>query len=204
MIYELATLQLRIGSTPKATEGVKAYLAGPESKGTLLGCWVTDIGQLNRMVILRGFEQLNEMAAQRERMLHGTDPFGAGDALVGLEIDSYTPFPFIPPVKPGRYGGVYEIRTYVVKPNGLDGLRAAWEEALPDRLKISPLTVAMHTLDGPTRFTHIWPYADTNARAATRAQAMATGKWPPKGGPNWLTGDMTSTIALPTDFSPLA
>ena len=33
--------------------------------------------------------------------------------------------------------------------------------------------------------------------------AVAQGIWPPKGGPQWLTNDMASLIALPTKNSPL-
>lgn len=36
-----------------------------------------------------------------------------------------------------------------------------------------------------------------------RADAVAQGIWPPKGGPAWLTTEMTSTIALPLAVSPL-
>ena len=40
-------------------------------------------------------------------------------------------------------------------------------------------------------------------RAETRATTVADGVWPPKGGPDWLSADMTSTLAVPLPFSPL-
>ncbi|MFS8608736.1 MAG: NIPSNAP family protein [Gammaproteobacteria bacterium] len=61
----------------------------------------------------------------------------------------------------------------------------------------------MYSLDGPTRFTQIWPYESANARAEIRAKTVADGVWPPKGGPDWLTANMTSTLAVPLPFSPL-
>jgi len=63
--------------------------------------------------------------------------------------------------------------------------------------------IAMHALDGAPRFTHIWPYPSLNDRAAIRADSVARGVWPPKGGPDWLTPDMRSTICLPTAVSPM-
>ena len=42
-----------------------------------------------------------------------------------------------------------------------------------------------------------------DARAQARAQSVADGKWPLKGGPDFLTPDMTSQIAMPLAFSPL-
>jgi hypothetical protein len=62
----------------------------------------------------------------------------------------------------------------------------------------------MYTVEGPTRFTHIWPYASTNDRASIRAAAVASGKWPPKGGLENLSGDMRSWICLPMPGSPLS
>ena len=71
------------------------------------------------------------------------------------------------------------------------------------REKLSPCVVAMVALDGPLRFTNIWAYPTLEARSKVRADAVAQGIWPPKGGPAWLTTAMTSTIALSTSISPL-
>ncbi|MEY4295639.1 MAG: hypothetical protein RLY82_1327, partial [Pseudomonadota bacterium] len=67
----------------------------------------------------------------------------------------------------------------------------------------SPCLVAMVALDGPLRFTNIWAYPSLNARSLARADAVAQGIWPPKGGPAFLTTNMVSTIAMPTATSPL-
>ena len=42
-----------------------------------------------------------------------------------------------------------------------------------------------------------------HAISQARADAVAQGIWPPKGGPAHLTTQMVSTIALPTAVSPL-
>jgi hypothetical protein len=176
----------------------------PEAKGMLLGCWTSEIGVLNEIFVLRGFPDEIELQVERQRALDTTNPFGAGDDIARLHFDSYAPFPFLPPVKPGKLGKVYEIRTYKLKPGGVPATIAAWEAAVPERVKLSPLVIAMHALDGPPRFTHIWPFASLDARASVRADSVAKGIWPPKGGPEWLTGEMHSTIALPTAISPLS
>ena len=61
----------------------------------------------------------------------------------------------------------------------------------------------MSSLDGEPRIVNIWPYDSVNQRSQVRADAVAQGIWPPKGGPQWLTNDMASLIALPTKNSPL-
>ena len=204
MRYELATLTIKLGTAAQAIAGIDSYVKAPEAKGALLGCWTSEIGQLNQLYVLRGFADDAELQAERTRAFGTTNPFGCGEALVTMDLDAYAPFPFLPPVAPGKFGKVYEIRSYRLKHGGIPATIAAWRAAVPERIKLSPLLVAMYALDGPPRFTHIWPYASLDARGAVRADAAAKGVWPPKGGPEWLTGDMRSTIVLPTAISPLA
>lgn len=202
--YELATLTLPFGTAGKAGEGLAAFTAAPEAQGRLLGAWNADIGRLNRLVVLRGFADAASLLAERQRTLESASPFGCGAFLTEMTLDSYVPFPFLPPVETGARGPVYEIRTYGIKIGGLPHTIAAWEKALPERSRFSPCVIAMHALDGPSRFTQIWPYADLAARAAARGGSVAAGVWPPKGGPDWLTTDMQSTVALPLPQSPLS
>jgi len=204
MLYEIATLTIKLGTAAKVMEGIRTFVGAPDARGTLLGCWSTEISELNQVLVLRGFADMAELLAERERTLATTEPFGAGEAIANLAFDTYRPFPFLPPVAPGKYGSVYEIRTYKLKHGGLPHTIAAWEAAIPERTKLSPLSIAMYAVDGAPRFTHIWPFAGLDARAAVRADSVAKGVWPPKGGPAWLTGDMRSVIGLPAPFSPLA
>ena len=104
----------------------------------------------------------------------------------------------------GIRGPVYEIREYGIKPGGVAPTVELWRQAMPARAAISSCVVAMVALDGPLRFVNIWAYPSLDARVRARTDAVAQGVWPPKGGPAWLTTDMTSTIALAQAVSPLA
>lgn len=203
MRYEIATLTIRLGKAGQVVQALDAELKSGAAKGNLLGCWASEIGVLNQILLLRGFSDEAQLRAERERILASGNPFGCGEDIASLDFDSYAPFPFLPPVEPGRYGSVYEIRTYGLKHGGVPATIAAWEAAIPARTELSPLVIAMYALDGPSRFTHIWPFESLNQRAAVRADSVAKGIWPPKGAPQWLTGEMKSTIALPTAISPL-
>ncbi len=200
--YELATLSTSIGAAPKAAPAIEAWCREGEARGRLLGCWSSEIGLLNQILVLRGFDSDAELQAERHRTLRSASPFGCAEWLTALSLDAYAPFPELPPVQPGSFGPVYEVRSYLLKTGGLAPTMAAWKAALPARLAVSPLVVVMHTLDGPPRFTHIWPYPSLNDRAAIRADCVARGIWPPKGGADWLA-EMRSTICLPTAVSPL-
>jgi hypothetical protein len=207
MFYELATMTLPFGTAGAAAQNVKAFCTAPDAKGELLACWFTDIGSLNQMIVLRGFASLAELQAERERTQLSASPFGCGEVFQKLEQHSYRGFPWMKPVRPsaesGITGPVYEIRTYGIKPGGVQPTIDLWEQYVPPREQLSPCVVAMVALDGPLRFTNIWAYPSLDARSKARADAVAQGIWPPKGGPAHLTTDMFSTIALPTAVSPL-
>jgi hypothetical protein len=207
MYYELATMTLPFGTAAQAASNVQAFTSAPEAQGELLGCWFTDIGALNQMIVLRGFATLDALQAERERTQQSASPFGCGEIYQTLEQHSYKGFPWMKPVRPsaesGITGPVYEIRTYGIKTGGVQPTIDLWAQYVPARDKLSPCVVAMVALDGPLRFTNIWAYDSLNARSQIRGEAVAQGIWPPKGGPAHLTTNMVSTIAMPTAVSPL-
>jgi succinate dehydrogenase/fumarate reductase flavoprotein subunit len=207
MYYELATMTLPFGTAGQAATNVQAFATSTEAQGELLGCWFTDIGVLNQMIVLRGFATLDALQAERERTQQSVNPFGCGEIFQTLEQHSYKGFPWMKPVRPsaesGITGPVYEIRTYGIKTGGVQPTIDLWEQYVPARDKLSPCVVAMVALDGPLRFTNIWAYDSLNARSQIRGEAVAQGIWPPKGGPAHLTTNMVSTMAMPTAVSPL-
>ena len=205
MYYELATMTLPFGTAAQAAQHVQTFSA--QGKGELLACWFTDIGVLNQMLVLRGFDTLEDLKSERERTQLNASPFGCGEIFLNLEQHSYQGFPWMKPVRPTAQSGIegpfYEIRTYGIKPGGVQATIDLWEQAVPAREKLSPCVVAMVALDGPLRFTNIWAYPSLDARTKARADSVAQGIWPPKGGPAHLTTQMSSTIALATAVSPL-
>ncbi len=207
MFYELATMTLPFGTAGTAAANVQAFATAPEAKGEMLGCWFTDIGVLNQMIVLRGFADLASLQTERERTQQSSSPFGCGEIFQTLEQHSYKGFPWMKPVRPsaesGISGPVYEIRTYGIKTGGVQATIDLWEQYVPAREALSPCVVAMVALDGPLRFTNIWAYPSLDARSYARAFAVAHGLWPPKGGPAHLTTNMVSTIGLPTAVSSL-
>ena len=207
MYYELATMTLPFGTAAQASQNVHAYCHEATAGGELLAIWFSDIGVLNQMIVLRGFADLAALQAERARTQGSASPFGCGEIFQTLEQHSYQGFPWMAPVRPsaesGIRGPVYEIRTYGIKTGGLQPTIDLWQQYVPARAALSPCLVAMVALDGPLRFTNIWPYPSVDARSKVRADSVAQGLWPPKGGPAHLTTNMVSTMALPTALSPL-
>jgi hypothetical protein len=110
MYYELATLDTVIFGGGKAAPAIEAWVKA--GAGTLRGAWGTDLGRLNRVYLLRSFDDPAALAAERERALRSADPFGCADLLVGLKMESYKGADFRPGCLAGALGPVYEIRTY--------------------------------------------------------------------------------------------
>ncbi len=201
MLYELSTLDVHASVAADVAKGVSEW-AKADAKGELLGMFQSDIGQLNQMYVLRGFATAADLTAERQRALMSASPFNAGTHLAGLSMETYAPFPYLPPVKAGAFGGVYEFRSYTLKPGGVAGVVSLWESWIAARVALSPLVIAMYAIDGAPRFTHVWPYLDASVRGKTRAEAVGKGIWPPKGTAPWLQ-TMRTTLALPLPGSPL-
>src|SRR5262249_9928956 len=128
---------------------------------------------------------------------------GVGEYIGGTSVDTYVSFPFMQPMTPGQYGPVFEVRTYILKPEGLPTMMELWRKWVPGRAKLSPLRAAMQSITGTvTRFMQLGPYPALEERARLRAKAVADKVWPPPGGPDHLTA-MQSDIYLPADFSPM-
>jgi hypothetical protein len=203
MLYELAELSYHLMALGRAADGVRAWVDDPEAKGTLVGCWRSEIGALGRLLVLRAFEAPEDMTAERRRALLSASPFNAGGLATALAMDSYAPFPFLPPLRTGSRGCLYEVRTYRLKPGGLVPTLAGWEAAVPAaRALTEHLVINMYALDGPARITHIWGFPSLEERGRLRAEAYASGHWPPKGGPESID-EATSSLALPEAGSPL-
>lgn len=203
MLYDLTTLTLRPATVPQALPRLAAWLASTPQQGELLGCWVSELGLLNTILVLRGYgDDHDGLLADHEAVTRSEDPFGIGDVTVARTMDAYKPFPFLPPIRPGSYGPVYEVRSYMMAPSGLLPTIAGWETALPGRRTLSDPLVGMYSVTGSgTRFVHIWPYPSMNDRLRIRTEAMDKGLWPPKGRTDRLI-EMRSEIFLPTAFSP--
>jgi NIPSNAP len=201
MPCDVTILTLRPGTTPKALAALQSGL--PQSPGKLLACWSSDIGALNQILILREYASEDEAARQRDAQARNPNPFGVAEHVESIASDTYVSFPFIDPMQPGTLGPFFEVRTYLMKTNGLAGTIEAWRQALPARLELSRVLAAMYSVSGlMPRFMHIWPYQSLDERHRIRAQAVEKGIWPPPGGPDRLV-NMRNDIYLPVPFSPI-
>jgi hypothetical protein len=201
--YDVTIITVKPNTHLKALPGVEQWLKASPRKGEFLGCLASEIGTLNQIMLLHHYASEADLAADRESVAKSQNPYGCLELTVGTSTDSFVQFPFLPAIKPGQYGPIFEVRTYLLKPNGLPPTIEAWTRKAPERMKLSPILAAMYSTTGETtRFLHIWPYPDLITRANTRKTAIETGVWPPPGGPDQLV-TMRTDIYLPAPFSPI-
>jgi hypothetical protein len=203
MSYDVTTITVQPNTHGKALPHVEQWLKANPRRGEFLACLFCEIGEINTILLLHHYANDADMIADRDAIAKSANPFGCTELITGMTADTFAMFPFIQPIKAGQYGPIFEIRTYRFKPNGLTPTIAAWEKAVPGRMKLSPILAAMYSVTGTvTRFMHIWPYPNLEVRAATRKTAIETGVWPPEGGPDHLA-TMRNDIYLPAPFSPI-
>ncbi len=198
--YDVMIATVRPGTHLQALTALDKALAGDSS---LLACWYSEIGALNRILVIRKSVDSDAAIENRFAALSARNLFGIGEFITDLSLDTYVPFDFMPPLQPGAYGPCYEVRSYVLKPDGLTPTIELWREAVPGRAGVSPVLAAMVAVTGAAiRFMHIWPYKSYDERARLREKAVADGVWPPPGGPGHLLSQQAD-IYLPAAFSPM-
>ena len=96
---------------------------------------------------------------------------------------------------------ILEMRQYQLKPRSQPEVLKRFGEALPARLKFSPLGGFFYSDVGPLNsIIHLWPYANLGEREHIRAEAVKAGGWPPKIGE--FIDRMDAKILIPAPFSP--
>ncbi len=200
MAYEVTIHTVRPGTAPGALAAMQGSLAA--GRGKLLACWSSEIGALNRILVIREADPAAREAAAAA-LASDDNPFGINEFAVASETDVFIPFPFVEAMQPGERGPFFEVRTYELHPAGLPRTVELWRKALPGRCALSPILAAMYATTGTlTRLMHIWPYRSLNERQQIRAKAIADKVWPPPGGTAHFAS-MRTDIYLPAPFSPL-
>jgi hypothetical protein len=198
--YDVTILAVRPGTHPQALAVLGKNL--PNDKN-LLACWYSDIGAVNQILLIRTMTDPAETLDARLVTSKEKSPFGIGEFITAMQMDTYVSFDFMPPIRPGEFGPCYEVRTYLLKPDGVAPTIELWRKAVPGRMTVSPLLAAMTSVTGvATRFMHIWPYKSFDERARLRDKAVADGVWPPPGGPSHLLSQQVD-IYVPAPFSPM-
>ena len=204
MIYEIRTYVLAVGTLSEVEKRFGEAYEHRKKYSELAAFWHTEIGPLNEIIHVWPYQDIAERARVRAASVKDPGwPPKIAEFIRTMHSEILIPFPFLPPLKPGKLGPIYEMRIYTIKPGTAPDIMKAWETQLPERLKLSPLVVAGTVDVGEVnRFIHIWAYSSLNQREEVRAKARQMGIWPPSGGAARLL-TQANKIVMPAAFSPM-
>ncbi|HSR89102.1 MAG TPA: NIPSNAP family protein [Candidatus Udaeobacter sp.] len=199
--YNITTIDLKPGTGAQAMTRIKDHLA--DIPGELVGYFLSDIGALNRILLIHRAISYEQAISDRNTLSLSIDPFGCKEFTTAFATNTFQSLPFLGPIKTGNVGPVFEVRTYKIKPGGMDPTIELWRKAIPDRIKISPLLAGLYNIDeAEPCFIQIWPYQSLDERAHLRAKAVADGVWPPPNAGLYLT-EQQADIYYAGELSPL-
>jgi hypothetical protein len=203
MIYEIRTYGLVPGSLAEVEKRFGEAYEYRKKFSELAAFWHTEFGPLNEIIHVWPYKDMTDRARVRAESAREPNwPPKISEFIRTMNSEILMPLPFAPPMKPGKYGPIYEIRIYTLKMGAAPEMIKAWELKLPGRMKMSPLAVAGTVdLGEANRFIHIWPYNSFEQRETVRAEARKQGVWPPATGSFLLT--QQNKIAFPSAFSPM-
>lgn len=212
MIYEMRTYNLKPRSLAEVEKRFgEAYENHRKQFSPLAAFWHTEIGPLNQIIHVWPYKDLDERTRVRAAAAKpGTWPPNIKEFIVSMTSDLMIPASFSPPIKPGKVGPLFEMRTYTYPAGELPLMLANWEAAIDIRTAISPVTAVWYSDFGAlNKFVHIWPYKSMEERNAVRDKASATGMWPSsvkaakEGKPVANLIAQENKILMPSAFSPL-
>ncbi len=211
MILEIRTYDIKPGSLPEVEKRFAEAYEHRKKHSQLAAFFHTEIGPLNQIIHIWPYKDLEERGRIRAAAIADkTWPPKTGEFLTAQRSEIFLPAPFSPEFKPGKMGPYFEMRTYTYQPGALPNVMENWGNALPERIKLSPLVwVGYSELGGLNKWLHIWAYPTLDARNNTRDKAKDMGIWPPsavaaKTGAKSIPYVMQENkIVMPAKFSPV-
>src|SRR5437660_9202796 len=143
MIYEIRTYRIAPRSLAEVEKRFGEAYEYRKKYSELFAFWHTEIGPLHEIVHVWPYKDLAER--ERIRSEAAKDPKwnpGIQEFIREMRSEIVVPFKFVPEVRGGKLGPIFELRYYTLKPRMLPEVAKAWEGALPERTKLSPLVLA--------------------------------------------------------------
>lgn len=189
----IRTLAVKPGSVLKL---LKAFNASEDYAGAALaGLWRTEVGVLNQIIQLWNIESVEAFQGS---------PIMNLEEVLHEEVKVFSPLPFSPPFVPGKYGNIYEMRTYTYEGVDNELLIKAWEVKIGERRKLSPFIGAWsRVVNGRTEWVHFWAYEDAAVRQDIREKAQSLGLWPPQRHPSVVLLKQENSLLIPAESSKL-
>jgi hypothetical protein len=168
----------------------------------LVGYFHTEVGPLNRVLHIWEYEDLNERADVRSKVIaDGIWPPPNKGIVENQQVDIFMPAPFMPSFDRERViGPLFELRLYRYPVGAIPKVYEAWAPKIEARMKLAqPVGIWSSDIGGVNQLAHMWAYESFEHRMEARKQFGSIG-WPPDSGVSPIT--MQNMIMFAADFSP--
>ncbi|KAF9928455.1 hypothetical protein FBU30_002357 [Linnemannia zychae] len=181
------------------------------NKIRLTGSWTTEIGELDTAGKFHIWEFEGYLGHSQEMDRLRRDPAyqkflkDLRPMLISRENQICLEFAFWKSRPPVNLGGIYEMRTYLLKPGNLLEWETNWRRGLECRRQFCEPVGAWFSQLGKLNYVHhMWNYPDLETRKKTREQAWKVDGWAETVyNTVRLIENMEANILLPMDFSSL-
>jgi hypothetical protein len=184
MIYEIRTYTLKPGSVPEYEKRFAEALQPRLKYSQLYGMWHTEIGPLNQIVHIWGYETLQQRADTRvaaSKDSSGKWPPDTNDLVVTQESD------ILVPIKGMHHhsgvnelGGLYELRMYTYGSGATTSVAETFAERYPKRHEVYPVGgIWTSDLGNLNRLYQLFPYKNWDHRDEVRTELREKQIWPP-------------------------
>ncbi|KAJ1967241.1 hypothetical protein IWQ62_001980 [Dispira parvispora] len=178
-------------------------------KVKLCGSWLTDVGKLDTFFHIweyKGYPEYSELVAQmRHNPVYQDFQRCCQKLLVSRNNHIMLEFAFWPTSPPVTTNGIYELRSYRLKPGHLLEWESNWRRGIECRRSLEhPIGAWFSQLGHLNYVHHMWAYPDLEVRKRTREEAWSNEGWAQTVyNTVRLIDEMQSNILTPLPFSPL-
>ena len=134
MIYEIRTYRIAPRSLAEVEKRFGDAYEYRKKYSPLTAFWHTEIGPLNEIIHVWAYPDLAERARVRAEAAKDPNwPPKISEFVQTMRSEIVVPFPFVPEVRPGTMGPIFEVRYYTLKAGSLPEVAKGWEAKLPER-----------------------------------------------------------------------
>ncbi|TFK41824.1 NIPSNAP-domain-containing protein [Crucibulum laeve] len=211
-IHSFETHRIHPSKAEEYKKAAERYYTGVREDSRLgvklTGSWETVVGQQDTFVHILEYENYGgyDKATQ---LLNTAEHYEAYKAMLPYLTSRASQlnqeFAFFPTAPPHAQGGLFELRTYQLKPGTLLEWENTWRRGIEARRKfVAPVGAWFSQVGRLHQVHHMWQYPNLEARKETREKAWQIDGWAETvSKTSQLATSMDAFVLTPLSFSPL-
>jgi hypothetical protein len=211
-IHEFQKHQVKPDKVDEYKKAAEQYYKGIQEDSRLCvkltGNWKTIVGDQDAFIHILEYENYAGYDKSTQT-IRNSEHMAAYKAMLpflnGRSSQLNQEFAFLPTAPPHAEGGIFELRSYQLKPGTLLEWESAWRRGIEARRKwVSPVGAWFSQVGHLHQVHHLWQYPDLHTRKETRQKAWQVDGWAETvSKTSQLARSMDAFILTPLSFSPL-